>query len=264
LPLSGALGLNTININLESKMKRIYSAIFVCSMFSNLAFAEVNSEDLNNIRNLVKNEQYELALQKHVWFHEESKSSSGMAGVRLSYALSAWLKLGDKYPPALDELRKIRDNNKDKMYSGTGTFNNFHDLSAINRELGEETQTIELFSVLSERFPEQAKSFYHAVEDLLIQKQEFKLVKMYMEDPIFKYESLRYSLEQSLSYDRKNPDSSSKVSRDYNNNRFVEETIKLINALLILDKKLEAIEIHSRATSYFKSEKLKGALVSTP
>ena len=86
---------------------------------------------------------------------------------------------------------KIRNNNKDKMYSGTGTFNNFHDLSAINGELGEETQTIELFSMLSERFPEQAKRFYHAVEDLLIQKQEFKLVEKYMEDPIFKYENLR-------------------------------------------------------------------------
>jgi hypothetical protein len=118
--------------------------------------------------------------------------------------------------------------------------------------------------MLSERFPEQAKRFYHAVEDLLIQKQEFKLVEKYMEDPIFKYENLRHSREQSLSYDRKNPDYSSQVTRDYNDNRFVEETIKLINALLILNKKLEAIEIHSRATSYFKSEKLKGALVSTP
>ena len=70
-------------------------------MFANLALAEVNLEDLNNIRDLVKNEQYELALQKHVWFHEESKSSSGMAGVRLSYAISNWVELGNKYPPAL-------------------------------------------------------------------------------------------------------------------------------------------------------------------
>jgi hypothetical protein len=96
-------------------LKRIYLSIFLGSMFANLALAEVNLEDLNNIRDLVKNEQYELALQKHVWFHEESRSSSGMAGVRLSYAISDWVELGNKYPPALSELRRIRDENQSEM-----------------------------------------------------------------------------------------------------------------------------------------------------
>jgi len=233
-------------------------------MFANLALAEVNLEDLHNIQNLVKNEQYKLALQKHVWFHEESKSSSGMAGVRLSYAISDWVELGNKYPPALIELRRIRDDNKGKMFSGKGTFNDFHDFSSINRELGEEIETIELFSVLSKTYPIQAKLLYHVVEDLLIEKKEFELVDKYMEDPIFKYETLRHSREYSLSYARKNAKESSSISVEYNDNLFVDETSKLINALLILNKKPEAIEIHRRAMHYFKSKKLESIIISKP
>ena len=233
-------------------------------MFANLALAEVNLEDLNNIRDLVKNEQYEVALQKHVWFHEESKSSSGMGGVRLSYAIMDWVELGNKYPPALIELRKIRNKNKDTMSSGKGTFNDFHDFSSINRELGEEIKTVELFSELSENFPLQAKRLYHVVEDLLIEKKEFILLDKYMDDPIFKYETLRHSREQSLSYARKNPNRDSSVSLEYSDNRFIDETIKLINVLLILNKKPEAIEIHQRDTRYFQNKKLESIVIPRP
>ena len=233
-------------------------------MFSSLALAEVNLEDLNDIRDLVKNEQYELALQKHVWFHDESKSSSGMGGVRLSYAISNWVELGKKYPPALIELQSIRNDNKDKMSSGKGTFNDFLDFSSINRELGEEVKTIELFSELSERYPQQANDLYHVVEDLLIENKEFTLVDKYMDDPIFKYETLRHSREQSLSYARKKPKENSSASLEYNDNRFVDETIKLLNALLILNKTSEAIEIHQRATFYFKSKKLENVVIQKP
>ena len=246
------------------KLKRIYLSIFLGSMFANLALAEVNLEDLNNIRDLVKNEQYELALQKHVWFHEESKSSSGMGGVRLSYAIMDWVELGNKYPPALSELRRIRDENQSEMSSGKGTFNNFHDFSSINEQLGDEIKTIELFSSLSKNYPTQAKRLYHVVEDLLIEKKEFKLVDKYMEDPIFKYETLRHSREQSLSYARKNPNRDSSISVEYNDNLFIDKTITLINALLKLDKKSEAIEIHQRATRYFQNKKLESIVIPRP
>ncbi len=230
-------------------------------MVSSIALAEVSLDDLRSIGDLVKNEQYELALQKHLWFHEESKSSSGMGGVRLSYAINDWTALGEKYPPAVIELKKIRDNHKYKLSSGKGTFNDFHELSSINRELGEEIQTITLFAKLSEDHPQQASDFYHVVDDLLINYQEFELVDRYMEDPIFKYETLRHSREQSLSYARKHPNKNTPLALEYHDTRFVNETIKLINVLIVLNKASEAREIHQRATSYFKSKKLENLVI---
>jgi hypothetical protein len=121
-----------------------------------------------------------------------------------------------------------------------------------------------LFSSLSKNYPTQAKRLYHVVEDLLIEKKEFKLVDKYMEDPIFKYETLRHSREQSLSYARKNPNRDSSISVEYNDNLFIDKTITLINALLKLDKKSEAIEIHQRATRYFKNKKLESIVIPRP
>ena len=47
--------------------------------------------------------RYELALEKHVWFHENALTfRPSLAGVRLSYALDDWLQLAARYPPALE------------------------------------------------------------------------------------------------------------------------------------------------------------------
>ena len=45
--------------------------------------------------------RYPDALAKHVWFHENALTyAPAMYGVRLSFALSYWVNLGNLYPPA--------------------------------------------------------------------------------------------------------------------------------------------------------------------
>ena len=54
--------------------------------------------------------RYEDALAKHLWFHQNAlKHEPALYGVRLSFALSYWEKLGNKYPPALASLKAVRD-----------------------------------------------------------------------------------------------------------------------------------------------------------
>src|SRR5687768_17293473 len=88
--------------------------------------AQVGNADLQEIRRLTSEGKYEEALNKHLWFHEESKSSIGMGGVRLSFALSHWMELGEAYPPALAALKAIRDANEAKLLEGAGGFREFH------------------------------------------------------------------------------------------------------------------------------------------
>ena len=64
--------------------------IFVLTLiYSTGAIGVVGNEDLDKICELAENGHYQEALEKHKWFHEESKKSAGMGGVRLSYALEA-------------------------------------------------------------------------------------------------------------------------------------------------------------------------------
>src|SRR5690349_21544262 len=65
---------------------------------------------LNEARDDARAKHYEEALEKYVWFHEHAlEYRPSMSGVRLSFALSDWVKLGESYPPALVKLREIRD-----------------------------------------------------------------------------------------------------------------------------------------------------------
>ena len=62
---------------------------------------------LQEIREDVKNRRYEVALSKTLWFHENALAlRPSLSGVRLSFALSYWLELGEVYPPALEEMKR--------------------------------------------------------------------------------------------------------------------------------------------------------------
>src|SRR5687767_1724267 len=60
--------------------------------------------------------RYEDVLAKHVWFHGNAlKYTPGLDGVRLSFALADWNRLGAAYPPALGKLRRMRDDLRDDI-----------------------------------------------------------------------------------------------------------------------------------------------------
>jgi hypothetical protein len=54
--------------------------------------------------------RYEEALAKYLWFHHHAlEIRPSLAGVRLSYALQEWRRLGEFYPPAWEALETVRD-----------------------------------------------------------------------------------------------------------------------------------------------------------
>jgi len=241
-------------------MKRIKLLFLTLIVISYSANAEVGNKDLDNIKSLTKSGHYQQALEKHIWFHEESKSSPGMAGVRLSYAITAWIKLGEKYSPALDALINIRDTDNKLLLSGKGTFQSFHDLSSINRELGEQDQTYKLFLILDKKYPEQADTYYHVVEDLLIERKEYELCGKYIGDPIYKYENMRHSRETQLSFTKRNSKMNNPQYLKYIDHSFIDGVVKLIEVLVAIDKQDEAKEIQKRALSYFDNDKIRYAI----
>jgi hypothetical protein len=221
---------------------------------------EVGPSDLEEARKLAEEGKYEEALQKHIWFHEESKKSPSLGGVRLSYALSSWIKLSEKYPPAKKALVDIRDKNDRALLDGTGNFRNFHDLSAINRHLKEEDKTYETFKALHDKYPKLAKRCYRVARDLLVDKKEYQICGQYIIDPILAYERIRYSRELNLSMMRTKPKRNTPGMRQYTDDSFIKSTCQLIEILMGLGKKAEAEEIQKRALRYFDHDKIRDAI----
>jgi serine/threonine protein kinase len=92
---------------------------------------------LDAAREDAREERFEDALVKHVWFHENAlKYGSGLTGVRLSYALADWKRLAERYPPALATLKETRDRAATHVKVGINVIESFHEFESINRTLG--------------------------------------------------------------------------------------------------------------------------------
>jgi hypothetical protein len=162
-------------------------------------------EDLDRMRSLVDKGAYEEALEEHIWFHEVSRFSPSLAGVRASFALSNWADLGKRFPPAMEALISLKDQYRDSALSGKGDFNEVGDLFAILRTLDDEAAIIEDFKILAEVDPENAGFVYRLIEEYLVKNQELELINQYMGDPILKYEEIRMMRESRLSYSNNEP-----------------------------------------------------------
>lgn len=101
------------------------------------------------------------ALERHEWFHAHAlEHQPAYYGVRLSFALSSWVELGHKYPPALKALKRIRDRDSDRLRAGLINDELFHDVVSINRVLNEDEQSLTLFRKIEVTSPEAAQRLF--------------------------------------------------------------------------------------------------------
>ena len=233
-------------------MTRAFVLLIISFFFMSTAVkAEINENTLREIDQLIEVGDYQRALEKHIWFHEASRESPGMGGVRLSYALSSWVELGELYPVALFELRKLRDNYKTVLLAGHGTFNDFHDLSSINRVLKESDQTVELFRYLDKKYPEQAKQYHAVTEPHLMALKEYELIAKYIGDPVFKYESLRHLRELNINMAKSYPELNDPDHLRYADKAYITGVLNLLEVLTALDRSDDKRRVLYRASNYF-------------
>lgn len=125
--------------------------------------------------------RHALALQKYRWFFEHAlEYEPAQYGVRLSFALGYWHELAQKYPPAMVELRALRDRATQNAIAGIDVHESFHDASSINRVLDEVAATRELFLALHKLDRTRAEAVYHIAQPILIQFSEFELCGEYL------------------------------------------------------------------------------------
>jgi hypothetical protein len=200
---------------------------------------------LSEARDDAQAKRYEVALAKHVWFHENALSlSQGMGGVRLSFALSYWKRLGSEYPPAMDKLRSIRDALEAKAENGEDIDRGFHDLAAINRTLGEESRTTEAFESLESLNPQAAKKAFHFVQSALIKDKAYKLYVKFV-DPKMDFLRMKHLYELNLQM-AEDPKFGASIA-EHGTKTFRNGSATLVAILVVNDRKPEAEEIAALA-----------------
>lgn len=232
------------------------TAIFtLCVLLPTIGFAEdwtppENPDPqkvLQEAREDVKHQRYEVALSKILWFHENAAVlQPSLSGVRLSFALSYWLELGEVYPPALEKMKQLRDEAEKQIRNEKQVrvrFEDFHDFVALNRTLREEERTAKAFEWLDKTDEEDAQRVFLAAQPALIKQRAYKLCGKYI-DSERDFSRIRRSYTMGLLMADKRFGAR---HREFTEKKFLNDVTTLIAILAQNDRKAEASEVASEA-----------------
>lgn len=208
---------------------------------------------------LVKEGKYQEALERHMWFHNHAlEHDPSLQGVRLSFALMYWRELGDLYPPALESMKKVRDDKTDLLIQGEGDLQLFHDVTALNRKLEDNNETVELFRHLDKNQKALAKQCWDTAKEAVIITKAYDLARKHIGNLVREFEIAKQKYDRNKAmYGGKNFGEHFKA---FNEDNFVKETLRLIELAVSLDENEAAKEIQSSALAIIDDQRLKDAL----
>lgn len=279
---SGAWG---YTINESSTVKAIESALTLCQLendeFENQYPCEViniNGEwqpqknkaleilanipdwtppDVNNINvpySDVRHKYYELALAKHLWFFQNALSvNKNNIGVRRSFWLSAWYRLGNEYPAAKTLLRYAANNAKIQVMKEADvdtTTQFFEDFIYLNKNLQRPDKVIVLAKWFEiNRTVIFENSFVH-LKGILLHEKEYQLYNKYIK-PQQEFEYLRYRYLEGLEETQERYQT---YLLNYKQKTFSKNVIKLVAVLVMYDRKDEANDIVIKAKAVLDNQ----------
>lgn len=215
---------------------------------------------LQEARTDAMEKRYEDALAKHLWFHRNAlKLEPGLYGVRLSFALSYWEKLGRDYPPALAKLKSIREDARKSVIEQDSkeARQAFHEFKAISQTLNEDSETNALFVRIDKERSPIAQDLFNLALPSLIKAKEYKLCGKYLQ-PKSDFENSKKVFHANVRL-AKDPKIGDRL-KDIAENRFTNDIATLVALLVINDRKPEAVEIAAQAKKEWSNEPFHEAL----
>jgi hypothetical protein len=191
--------------------------------------------------------RYDVALAKQLWFHKNAvRYNRGLSAVRTSFALGYWRQLADAYPPALDALKRAREEAWSATVSDADTtlaLTSFRDFAALNRTLGEESRTATAFAQLDREKPEIAQRVAMAARPALIRAKQFDLCAKYVDADLWRSLLTAYQLARN-SADTSGLGSEADSFRD---RRFTNDVATLVALLVVSGRRADAERVASEA-----------------
>jgi hypothetical protein len=161
---------------------------------------------LNDARKAVKNNDFPAALEKYEYFfdHALDDDPASFYGVRLSYCLDEWVRLGKKYPKAIDRLESKKDE-AILLLKESGDAEKFHDYVSICEYLGKTGDAIEGFIHLHESNQDLAKKVVRFIWKKLVEKRQWKLCSFYLDNPSKNLSNALNKFDESMTICKADP-----------------------------------------------------------
>ncbi len=205
--------------------------------------------------------RYSEALANYLWFHDHAlEYQPSLYGVRLSFALAAWRELAELYPPAKDALLQIRDRKAGALLEGMADRGAFDDVAAINHYLDEQRSTYELFVDLHNRFPELARSCASIAMPALIESGDFKLARIFLNDPEGAIRKWSSALHEDISDLAHKPPSRAPV-REAFVRIYAEHVREVVDVLSAVGEAERASAARDLALTSLEDENIRGEVI---
>jgi hypothetical protein len=212
-------------------------------------------EVLRQARQCVKSYEYAAALEKYIWFHLHALDiDRGLVGVRLSYAISEWIALGQVYPPAKSALESLRDTKAESLAQGTDDVSLFHDVAAINLALGQVERTRDIFRAIAGVDRAVAEKYFHVALESLVETKDFDLARSFLFDPRKHIDQFVIQLNLAPQYTGRSPE----IIREFLERIYVKNVRLILTVFVGVGEDSVANELRLYAVERIPDAQLQG------
>lgn len=144
---------------------------------------------------------YAVALERYERFFDRALIDQGednnYYGVRLSYCLSEWARLGEKHGPARKRLEEKADEAL-AAFESTKDSEKFHDFQAISGKLGRKDQVLDQFVRYHESRPDLASAALGFMWDQLVEARKWHICAAHLDDSNLRYRRALDKFDQAM------------------------------------------------------------------
>ncbi|MFO1367972.1 MAG: hypothetical protein U1F46_03180 [Marinagarivorans sp.] len=210
---------------------------------------EVNidiQEVLSEARDAFQNNDFSHALERYEYFFDHALDADPYSyyGVRLSYCLNEWAKLGAEYPPALVRLEQKAEESV-RLLLQTKTPEYFHDFVSMCRYLMWVSRPIEQFLAIHDLDAELARSIVRFIWRELVSDERWTVCNVYLGNPMSDYQNCLAKFDRLLEFGANEPQLCDEVFKQDAMDDCVLDVTNILLVLLHNHRDAEFAEINA-------------------
>lgn len=212
---------------------------------------EANPRDaLDDARAAFREKKYETALERyeHFFDHALDDDAHSLYGVRLSYCLSEWAKLGNVYTLATRRLEEKASESL-VLLARTREPERFHDFIAICRYLDRNSDPIRHFLHIHSSDRDLAHSVVRFIWDALVQDRQWSVCDAYLEEPKENYKVSLRKFDEAMQVCQSEPTFGGKEFEEQIEGWYVRDVSNILLVLKNTGRNDEAAAVASSAES---------------
>jgi hypothetical protein len=204
---------------------------------------------LADARAFFKEGEFAKALARYEHFFDHSiEEDESWYGVRLSYCLDEWARLGSKYPPALERL-EFKAAEAHDLLLRTRRPAHFHDYIAVCEHLRRNEAPIEVFLTLHRSDRELAESVVQFIWDELVEARHWDICTSYLPDPDSNYAVALRKFDESMAICTSDPSLGGAEFEEQIKGWYVLDVTNIVRVLVNSNRSAQALVILAKIAS---------------